>query len=73
MGGRSRQSASGIENASCCLRPALTVICPGMSAQRVEELLVNSCLTSKNSLPFALVARALVEEASEKRGSLSIK
>lgn len=73
MGGRSRKSASGIENASCCLRPALTVICPGMSAQRFEELLVNSYLTSKNSLPFALVARALMEGASEKRGSLSIK
>lgn len=73
MGGRSRKSASGVENASCFPRPALTVICPGMSAQRFEGLLVNSYLTLQNSFPFALVARALMEGASEKHGSLSIK
>lgn len=73
LGGRNRKSASGVENASCCLRPALTVICPGMSVQCFEEPLVNSYLTLKNSFPFASVARAFVEGASGKHGSLSIQ
>lgn len=74
MGGRNRKSAPGIENSSCCLRPGLTVICPGRSAHRFEELLVNSSLSSlKESFSFHFGGSALVEGAWEKQGSLSIK